>query len=113
VLLRKQKKMVSARKFEHNFEEKIRELSISVSIMKTSICVCKANVTVSRKYIVERHFMAMHEGYVNKYPDCSEMHRNKVKDLIRNLRERQSSLCLTILTKPKRLALLRTKSQNS
>jgi hypothetical protein len=38
-------------------------------------------VTADKKCDVEWHFMTMHKGDVSKYPDNSEMWRNKVEDL--------------------------------
>jgi hypothetical protein len=36
-------------------------------------------VTADKKCDVERHFMTMHKGDLSKYPDNSEMWRNKVR----------------------------------
>jgi hypothetical protein len=49
-----------------------------------------ASVALSKKFNVEQHFMTMRKGSVSKYPDNSEICRNKVEESKRNLRSRQA-----------------------
>jgi hypothetical protein len=49
-----------------------------------------ASVAFSKKLNAERYFMTMHEDYISKYPDNSEIRRIKAVDLKRNLRSRQA-----------------------
>jgi hypothetical protein len=77
--------------FTYNLNEKWENKHFFITANKKYVClICNANVAVSKKCNVERYFMTMHKDYISKYPDNSEIRRNKVEDLKCNLQLRQA-----------------------
>jgi hypothetical protein len=75
----------------NNFNKTWENKYLFINVNNKGVClIYKASVAVSKQYNVERHFMTMHKDYVSKYPDNSEIRRNFVEDLKRNLRSRQA-----------------------
>jgi hypothetical protein len=76
-----------SRKFVYNFNKKWENKYFFINVNNKYVSlICNASVAVSKKCNVEWHFMTMHKDYISKCPDNSEIWRNKVEDLNRNLR---------------------------
>jgi hypothetical protein len=62
-----------------------------INVNNKCVClICNASVAVSKACIVEWHFLAMHKDYISKYPNNSEIRRNKAEDMKRNLQLHQA-----------------------
>jgi hypothetical protein len=70
----------------YDFDEKWENKYFFINVNNKCMClVYNASVAVSKKCTnVEWHFMSMHKDYISKYPDNSEILRNKFEDLKRN-----------------------------
>jgi hypothetical protein len=97
----------------YNFNETWENNYFFINVNYKGVClICKASVAVSKKCNVERHFMTMHKDYISLCPDNSEIRRNFVEDLKRNLRSRQAIFSKPV-HKAKAAPLLRIKSHKS
>jgi uncharacterized protein YydD (DUF2326 family) len=80
-----------SRIFVYNVNEKWENKYFFINVNNKCVClICTVSVAVSKKCNVKQHFMTMHKDYTSKYPNNSEIPRNKVEELKHNLWSHQA-----------------------
>jgi hypothetical protein len=83
--------------FAYNLNEKWENKYFFINVNNKCVClIWSASVSVSKKCNAEGHFMTIHKDCVSKYRDNSEIRRNEVEDLKRNLQLHQAIFCKPI-----------------
>jgi hypothetical protein len=83
--------------FAYNFSAKWENKYFFINMINKCVClICSVNVSVSKKCNAEGHFMTIHKDYISKYRDNSEIRRNEVEGLKRNLWSHQVIFCKPI-----------------